>query len=68
MADVTYPSRTAFAFIEELKTRFKEKFTNDQILSASGFGLAGDFSETYKNLAVIPLVILELLQFESVNG
>jgi hypothetical protein len=52
MADVAFTAKMAFAFLEDLKGKFKEKFSNEEISVAQSHGLASTFAPTYKNLVV----------------
>lgn len=61
MADVVFNAKVAFTFLEELKSKFKEKFTNEQISVAQSHGLASEFAPTYRNLVVEQHINSELL-------
>lgn len=58
MADVTVSHKLTFGFLEELKGKFKEKFTNEEISVAKALGLSNAFAPTYKNLVVTAVVQL----------
>jgi hypothetical protein len=62
MADVAFTAKLAFAFLDELKGKFKEKFTNEEISVAQAHTLSSSFAATYKNLVVSQRVTSELLQ------
>jgi len=67
MADVAFTAKLAFAFLEELKGKFKEKFTNEEISVAQAHSLSSTFAPIYKNLVVELASILELLQQQPVD-
>jgi hypothetical protein len=40
--------KTAYVFLEEIRKRFKEKYSKDEIMSAFAHGMNSSFAEIYK--------------------
>lgn len=48
LADNSLKIKTAFVFLEEIKKKFKEKYSQEEIATAFAFAMNSSFSEIYK--------------------
>jgi uncharacterized protein with von Willebrand factor type A (vWA) domain len=61
MAASNFKNKVAFAFLQEIKKKFKEKYNMEDIKLARAFDMSASFSEIYKNQIVNLLIFLEFL-------
>lgn len=54
MAAVNFKNKVAFAFLQEIKKKFREKYSNEEIMAAKGHDMSSSFSEIYKN-QIVPI-------------
>lgn len=57
LADSSLKLKTAFIFLQEIKKRFKEKYTAQEIGSANAYDMSATFTDIYKQQFVSFLVI-----------
>ncbi len=61
MVSAAFKNKVAFAFLQEVKKKFREKYSNEEIMRANDYDMSAGFSEIYKNLIVLIWIYLELL-------
>ena len=49
MAESSMKLKICFGFLEEIKKRFKEKYSDEEILSAKTYDMSTSFADTFKN-------------------
>ena len=54
MANATFKNKVAFAFLQEIRKRFRERYSNEEILHAKDFDMSASFADTFKT-QVVPL-------------
>ncbi len=54
MAAVGMKNKAAFAFLQELKKKFRERYPVEDIKVAKDYDMSASFSDTYKSLIVPP--------------
>jgi hypothetical protein len=52
MAAVGMKNKAAFAFLQELKKKFRERYPVEDIRVAKDYDMSASFSDTYKSLIV----------------
>ena len=52
MAGVGVRVRLGFGFLEEVREKFRGKYTLEEIMSARDYDMSAGFSETFKSLMV----------------
>jgi len=50
--------KICFGFLEEIKKRFREKYSNEEIMIAKTYDMSTSFAETFKNQMVIFCIYL----------
>jgi hypothetical protein len=58
MASSVMKNKLVFAFLQEIKKQFREKYTKEQIEEAKDYDMSAGFSEIYKNQIVSYLVFI----------
>lgn len=58
MAATGFRNKVAFAFLQEIKKKFKDKYSNEDIMAAKDYDMNASFSEIYKNQIVTPILSL----------
>ncbi len=61
MAGIDVKNKTAFAFLQDVKRRFKEKYTEEEILGAKDYDMSAGFSDVFKELIVWFLFLCRIL-------
>jgi hypothetical protein len=46
--------KTAFIFLEDIKKKFREKYSKDEIDNSTAFSMNSSFSEIFKQQFVVP--------------
>lgn len=54
MAAVNFKNKVAFAFLQEIKKKFRDKYTPEEIAAAKDYDMNSSFSEIYKN-QIVPM-------------
>lgn len=62
MAVSSFKSKLAFAFLQDIKKKFKDKYSIEEIMQAKAYDLSAGFAEIFKNQIVNMIWVLELLQ------
>jgi hypothetical protein len=57
MASSAMKNKLVFAFLQEIKKQFREKYAKEQIEQAKDYDMSAGFSEIYKNQIVIIRVL-----------
>jgi hypothetical protein len=53
MAASNFKNKTAFAFLQEIRKRFRDKYSAEQIEAAKDFDMNATFSDIYKSQMVL---------------
>lgn len=53
MAGTNFRNKSAFAFLQDVRKKFRERYSDEEILKARDYDMSAGFSEIYKNLIVI---------------
>lgn len=57
MASTSLKNKTAFAFLQDVKKKFRDMYTSEQILDAKDYDMSAGFSTVYKDLIVRYILI-----------
>ena len=52
MAGTNFRNKSAFAFLQDVRKKFRERYSDEEILKARDYDMSAGFSEIYKNLIV----------------
>ena len=52
MAGTSFRNKSAFAFLQDVRKKFRERYSDEEILKARDYDMSAGFSEIYKNLIV----------------
>jgi len=58
LAESSMKLKVCFGFLEEIKKRFREKYSNEEIVIAKTYDMSTSFAETFKNQMVTVICYL----------